>query len=101
MFIIIAGNVIDGLWFVGPFDSEDEVTEYADKYIDTDWTMGQLLSKYGFTGEKHAFKCLQCGLGYNMTEDDSEEGCPECGQILLWDTDIPLYDEENPPTNKG
>lgn len=36
--IIVAGNLSDGFRFVGPFQSFDEATEYAERWIDdTTW----------------------------------------------------------------
>ena len=36
--IVVRGNPIDGLEFFGPFDSEDDATEWADNHRDSrDW----------------------------------------------------------------
>jgi len=37
-YIIVCGNINEGFNFIGPFDSWDEASEYADVYVnDTTW----------------------------------------------------------------
>jgi len=40
-YILILGNIVDGLDFVGPFDTREAAIEYSD-LIDTDWTFAEL-----------------------------------------------------------
>jgi len=40
-YIIILGNVINGLDFVGPFDTREATIEYGD-LINTEWTFAEL-----------------------------------------------------------
>jgi len=44
MHIIIEGNSVDGLTFIGPFDSQDAAVEFADTNCDTGWLIGNLTS---------------------------------------------------------
>lgn len=37
--IVIAGNVIDGFRFFGPFEAQDIAEDYADVYLDADWNV--------------------------------------------------------------
>lgn len=34
MFVLVIGNPVDGLKFIGPFDTADEAIEYADENAD-------------------------------------------------------------------
>ncbi|MBU2177427.1 MAG: hypothetical protein KJ556_20235 [Gammaproteobacteria bacterium] len=46
-YIIIKGNVVDGLEFIGPFDSAEEANNHADYYLDPqcEWVIGELKLK--------------------------------------------------------
>lgn len=44
-FILVYGNPIDGLKFIGPFGDAEAATEYAEKYgIEADWWLTELES---------------------------------------------------------
>jgi hypothetical protein len=36
-YIIVDGNPVDGLNFIGPFDTDEEAVEYAGLYVDEWW----------------------------------------------------------------
>lgn len=40
--IIVAGDVLRGFRFIGPFNEEDIATDYADLYLDNDWDVAEL-----------------------------------------------------------
>lgn len=40
--IVVLGNAVDGLTFVGPFDDYDAAMEYAGSYVDRDWHIAPL-----------------------------------------------------------
>ena len=43
LYILVVGNVIDGLRFVGPFESPDEAGEYAEVHErHSEWSIGDL-----------------------------------------------------------
>lgn len=45
MFVILAGNVIDGITIYGPFDTADDANETADQYIkNQEWTVAEVHS---------------------------------------------------------
>lgn len=41
-YIIVLGNAVQGLTFVGPFPTHTDATVYADSYIDDDWVVAEL-----------------------------------------------------------
>lgn len=42
MHVILAGNVIDGLEVIGPFDDAEEAIQYGDDHVDPDWVVADL-----------------------------------------------------------
>ncbi len=40
--IIVTGNPIDGLFFIGPFDDDCNAIEYAEKQVNCEWWLGRL-----------------------------------------------------------
>lgn len=43
MFVVIAGNVVDGLTFFGPFENQEEANQYAeDQLRKEDWVVALL-----------------------------------------------------------
>ena len=41
-YIIVTGNIRDGLRFIGPFDDEQCALDYGDDAIDTEWVLVDL-----------------------------------------------------------
>ena len=47
MFVLVVGNVVDGLEFYGPFETTEEAGEFAGEggvWVDRDWTIAELLN---------------------------------------------------------
>lgn len=42
MTILVCGNVVDGLYFKGPFNSREEATQYAERNISDEWILANL-----------------------------------------------------------
>ena len=42
MYVLVVGNPIDGLQFVGPFPDHDAAVEYAERYEDQEWWVTSL-----------------------------------------------------------
>lgn len=40
--IIVAGNPVNGLSFIGPFEDREAAEHYADGLVDTDWWIADL-----------------------------------------------------------
>jgi hypothetical protein len=36
-YVILTGNIIDGMNIVGPFETHDDADEYASRYVDEWW----------------------------------------------------------------
>lgn len=43
MFIVITGNIMDGMNFYGPFESFEEALEYAEAEIMDAWFVAELI----------------------------------------------------------
>jgi hypothetical protein len=44
MFVVIEGNIIDGMRIHGPFASAEEANEWADREVKTDWWCAALFN---------------------------------------------------------
>lgn len=42
MFVIVAGNVIDGVNLIGPFEDSDEANLYGDAHVRPEWVVATL-----------------------------------------------------------
>ncbi len=42
MFVIVAGNVIDGVALIGPFDDGEEANFYGDMHVQAEWVVATL-----------------------------------------------------------
>lgn len=52
MFIVITGNLADGMDFIGPFDDHEAALKFAHwELIDTDWWVVSLTSEEEFRKE--------------------------------------------------
>jgi len=80
-FVIVAGNVIDGLRLFGPYDDAEEANKDADHHIrHASWVVAEI--KELREREKHRFlnKYQHCGVRWiSSWTCVCNDRCPECG----------------------
>ena len=45
--IVVVGNPVTGLSFIGPFDDEESAGDYADGYCSDNWQVAEVLPPEG------------------------------------------------------
>lgn len=104
MFVIIAGNVIDGLTLVGPFDDAEAANEYGDHYVasisnDNTFVVAELqdVKDVSYTSQLADYKATIKQLtaaGGEMFEALNRDGGSGFHSLIMWEMAVRNFVEK-------